>query len=244
MDSGNRRTDPAGHRAGGNLVSPAELDRELERILASQTFAKSHRLQDLLRYTVERIKSGRADSIKEYLLAVEVFGRKSSFDPRFDSIVRVQASRLREKLEKYYATEGRADDILIAVPKGAYVPTVQHRWQRPPSNHKRWWHWVAGAALLCGIFGAALWFAVWQPPAAGRHAPVLRRLTSDAGFTGYPALSQDGKWIAVLCVHDRIDRARLWSSVHATRSATRIRWAMECSPRSGMVSQPGRFASS
>ena len=117
MDSGNSTTDAAGRRAGGDLVSPDELDRELERILASQTFARSHRLRDLLRYTVERIKSGRADSIKEYLLAVEVFDRKPSFDPRFDSIVRVQASRLREKLEKYYATEGLTDEIRIALPK-------------------------------------------------------------------------------------------------------------------------------
>src|SRR5215472_11659856 len=127
MDSGNSRTEAAGHRAGVDPVSPEELDRELERILASQTFAKSRRLQDLLRYTVERIKTGRTDSLKEYLLAVEVFDRKPSFDPRFDSIVRVQASRLREKLEKYYATEGRGDTILIAIPKGAYVPTIQLR---------------------------------------------------------------------------------------------------------------------
>src|SRR5215475_2454528 len=141
MDSGNSRTGAAGKRAGADPVSPDELDRELERILASQTFAKSHRLQDLLRYTVERIKSGRADSIKEYLLAVEVFDRKPSFDPRFDSIVRVQASRLREKLEKYYATEGLNDDILIAVPKGAYIPTVQRRRQQSPANSNHRWRW-------------------------------------------------------------------------------------------------------
>ena len=104
VDAGDRRTDPAGNRADRDVVSPEEFDQEL-RILASQTFARSRRLQDLLRYTVERIKTGRTDSIKEYLLAVEVFDRKPSFDPRFDSIVRVQASRLREKLEKYYATE-------------------------------------------------------------------------------------------------------------------------------------------
>ena len=67
MDSGNSRTDAAGNTAGRDLVLPGELDRELEKILASQTFAKSRRLQDLLRYTVERIKTGRTDSIKEYL---------------------------------------------------------------------------------------------------------------------------------------------------------------------------------
>ena len=221
MDSGNNRTDAPGHRAGGDLVSPEDLDRELERILASQTFAKSHRLRDLLRYTVERIQSGHADSIKEYLLAVEVFGRKPSFDPRFDSIVRVQASRLREKLEKYYATEGRTDDILIAVPKGAYVPTVQRRGQRPTSSDKRWWRWAAGAALLFGICGAVLWFAVLQPPTPARHAPVLRRLTSDAGFTGYPAVSQDGKWIAFASDRSGAGRFDIWVMPAAAGSAAR-----------------------
>ena len=189
MDAGNSLTD--GNRAR-DVVSPDELDRELERILVSQAFARSRRLQDLLRYTVERIKTGRADTIKEYLLAVEVFDRKPSFDPRFDSIVRVQASRLREKLVKYYATEGREDDILIAVPKGAYIPTVQRR-QRPPSAYQRRWVWGAVAALFSG---AVLWLAILQLQTPGRHSPVLRRLTSDAGFSGYPAVSQDGKWIA------------------------------------------------
>src|SRR5215475_12450098 len=132
MDSGSSRTEGAGSHSEHTTVLPDELDLALERILGSQTFAKSRRLQDLLRYTVERIKLGRSDTIKEYLLAVEVFHRKPSFDPRFDSIVRVQASRLREKLEKYYATEGSEDEILIAVPKGAYIPTVQRRRQRPP----------------------------------------------------------------------------------------------------------------
>src|SRR5262249_33476303 len=110
MDDGTSREDSTSHPAdGGDAVSIVELDRQLERILASQTFARSRRLQDFLRYPVDRIKTGPGEPIKEYLLAVEVFGRKPSFDPRFDSIVRVQASRLRQKLETYYATEGRSD---------------------------------------------------------------------------------------------------------------------------------------
>ena len=214
MDSGDSHTDAAGN----DLVSPGELDRELEKILASQVFAKSRRLQDLLRYTVERIKTGRADSLKEYLLAVEVFNRKPSFDPRFDSIVRVQASRLREKLEKYYATEGRTDDVLIAVPKGAYIPTVCRRPHPPPVGHKRRWPWVAGAAVFAG---ALLWFVILQPPAPGRRTPVLRRLTSDAGFTGYPAVSQDGKWIAFASDRSGAGRFDIWVTPAADGSTAR-----------------------
>ena len=218
MDTGNSRTDSAGNRADRDIVSPDELNREMERILASQTFAKSRRLQDLLRYTVERIETGRTDNLKEYLLAVEVFDRKPSFDPRFDSIVRVQASRLREKLEKYYATEGRSDDILIDVPKGAYIPTVQRRRQRPPYAYQRRWLWVAGAALFSG---AVLWLAILQLPTQGRHQPVLRRLTSDAGFTGYPAVSQDGKWIAFASDRSGAGRFAVWVTPATDGSAAR-----------------------
>jgi Tol biopolymer transport system component len=218
MDAGYSQADPAGNRGDRDVVSPNELDRELERILASRTFARSRRLQDLLRYTVDRIKTGRADSIKEYLLAVEVFGRKPSFDPRFDSIVRVQASRLREKLQKYYATEGRGDEILIAIPKGAYIPTVQHRRQRLPSAYKRRWLWIAGAALFSG---AVLWLAILQLQTSGRHPPVLRRLTSDAGFTGYPAVSQDGKWIAFASDRNGGGRFAVWVTPATDASAAR-----------------------
>jgi eukaryotic-like serine/threonine-protein kinase len=218
MDSGNGRADADGKHAGRDLVSPDELDRELGNILASRTFAKSHRLQDLLRYTVERIKSGRTDTIKEYLLAVEVFDRKPSFDPRFDSIVRVQASRLRQKLEQYYSTEGRADEILITVPKGAYIPAVQRRRHRPPGAYKRRWLWLAGAALFSA---AVLGFFILRPLAPRRRPPVLRRLTSDAGFTGYPAISQDGKWIAFASDRSGAGRFDVWVAPAADASAGR-----------------------
>jgi hypothetical protein len=150
MDAGSSRTDSTNNPPQGRPVSADELNHQLEKILASRTFAKSHRLRDFLRYTVERIKTGADEPVKEYLLAVEVFGRKASFDPRFDSIVRVQASRLREKLEKYYATEGRGDTILIAVPKGAYIPTIQRLHQHPPRPYKRLALWVGATVVFAG----------------------------------------------------------------------------------------------
>jgi hypothetical protein len=119
VDSGNSRTDTAGNTAGRDLVLPEELDRELEKILASQTFAKSRRLRDLLRYTVERIKTGHTDSVKEYLLAVEVFNRKPSFDPRFDSIVRVQASRLEQR-NRTRVTRPENEPACVKISKGFF----------------------------------------------------------------------------------------------------------------------------
>lgn len=217
MDA-NNPTESTSNLTQGVAVSPEETLRQLERILGSHAFAKSRRLQDFLRYTVERIQAARGETIKEYLVAIEVFGRKPSFDPRFDSIVRVQASRLREKLEKYYATEGRDDAILISIPKGAYVPTIYRRRQRPPHAFGGRWLRVAAAAVFSGT---VLWLAVvsFRPP--GPRPPVLHRLTSDAGFTGYPAVSQDSKWIAFASDRSGPGRLAVWVTPAADASAAR-----------------------
>lgn len=218
MDTGSSQTNGGGSSAGVDAVTLQELDRQLERILGSQAFAKSRRLRDFLRYTVERVKTGRGETIKEYLLAVEVFGRKASFDPRYDSIVRVQAARLREKLEKYYATEGSGDTILIAIPKGAYVPTVQRRRRNAPYALLRRWLWVGAAAVIAG---AAAWLALFRAAPPGQRPPVLRRLTSDDGFTGYPAVSQDGRWLAFASDRSGLGHFAVWVAPAADASAAR-----------------------
>jgi hypothetical protein len=79
----------------------------------------------MLRFIVEEALGGRAERLKEYILGVEVFGRPNWFDPRLDSIVRVEARRLRAALETYYADEGRADAVVIELAKGAYFPTFR-----------------------------------------------------------------------------------------------------------------------
>jgi serine/threonine-protein kinase len=67
--------------------------------------------------------------LKEYLVGVEVFNKLETFDPRIDSIVRVEARRLRSKLERYYQTEGRDDEVVIQFRKGSYVPLLMTREQ-------------------------------------------------------------------------------------------------------------------
>ena len=78
-----------------------------------------------MRFVVDEQLAGRADALKEYTIALEVFERDESFDPQTSSIVRIEASRLRSKLEKYNATTGRGDAIRINLPQGSYVPTFQ-----------------------------------------------------------------------------------------------------------------------
>jgi len=115
--------------ASGHGV-PAEAVREqLARILQSHAFASAPVLSQMLRYVVDRTLEGRTDELKEYALGVDVFGRGASFDPRVDTIVRVQARRLRSKLEGYYNIEGRMDPVLIEIPKGRYIISFR---QLPP----------------------------------------------------------------------------------------------------------------
>ena len=74
--------------------------------------------------------AGRSEKLKEYSIGVEVFDRETSFDPRTDPIVRVQARRLRARLTRYYEEEGRHEEIRIELPKGSYAP-VFHRHSAP-----------------------------------------------------------------------------------------------------------------
>jgi hypothetical protein len=96
---------------------------QLERILESRALHGSENLKSFLKFVVDKSLTDSADQLKEYTIATEVFGRSNHFSPRNDSVVRVQASRLRSKLQEYYATEGKTDRVLIELPKGHYNPS-------------------------------------------------------------------------------------------------------------------------
>lgn len=100
---------------------------QLARIRQSAEFDATDREHRFLQYVVEETLAGRGGRIKAYTVAVEVFGRDSTFDPQNDPIVRVAASHLRRSLERYYLTAGKSDPIVIGIPKGGYVPTFSER---------------------------------------------------------------------------------------------------------------------
>jgi len=106
-------------------LAAADVTAALDRVLASQAFANAGRLSRMLRYVVEKTLAGEVDQIKEYSVGVEVFDRRADFDPRLDSIVRVEARRLRARLAEYYDAEGRSDAIRFRLPKGGYAPTFE-----------------------------------------------------------------------------------------------------------------------
>lgn len=95
----------------------------LERVLHSETFGRSERSRDFLKYLVDREQAGAAELLKGFAIAVDVFGKNAEFDPSTDAVVRVQARRLRDLLDQYYATEGAADPLRIVIARGSYVPT-------------------------------------------------------------------------------------------------------------------------
>ena len=111
-------------------VPAGRVREQLARILASRAFARAERLRRFLRFTVEKTLDGEGDRLKEYLLGVEVFDRKASYDPRLEPIVRTEARRLRAKLRAYYQDEGHDDSVWIEFPTGGYAPVFQVRRER------------------------------------------------------------------------------------------------------------------
>jgi hypothetical protein len=117
---------------------PAVPDRdqckaELEAVIASGIFAKAPSLALLLDYVCTKYFEGQANQIKEYNIAVEALGRPASFDPKQDSIVRVEAFRLRKRLKQYYENEGADRHLRIVIPSGQYVPQFLEN-GRPAGN--------------------------------------------------------------------------------------------------------------
>jgi hypothetical protein len=98
---------------------------ELQTLLGSKEFTRAPMLALLLTYLCERLFAGEANKIKEYSVGVEVFKRGASFDQDSDSIVRVEANRLRKRLAEYYAGEGATHRLQITIPVGQYVPRFE-----------------------------------------------------------------------------------------------------------------------
>lgn len=147
--------------------SPEQVRAALERIAGSKGFAEAGRLPGFLRRLVEAALRGETGRLKESVLGVEAFQREAGFDPRTDPIVRVEARRLRSRLEDYYAGPGADDDVRILLPKGGYVPAFQLRTPEsaaPPAGEDltpmpRGWR-LAG--ILAGLAVAGIGLGYWQ----------------------------------------------------------------------------------
>jgi hypothetical protein len=113
-------------RVQRGTVSEEEVRQQLARIVDSNMFRRSTQMVRFLTIIVERSLSGRPEDLKEYVLGRDAFHRGEDYDPRTDSIVRVEAQRLRRKLREYYDSKDRRDTILIELPAGSYVPVFKY----------------------------------------------------------------------------------------------------------------------
>ena len=159
------RDAPNASSSNGELT-PDAVRATLDKILSSPGFANAERLTKFLRYTVEETLNGQTDKLKESLLGIDVFGRKPSYDPRVDAVVRTEAVKLRARLRDYYESEGREDEIIIDLPKGGYVPVFRFRDKLPavttpeviekPSGAD-WKPAFAGALILAVLAVSIYW---------------------------------------------------------------------------------------
>jgi len=103
-------------------ADPVLVNAELSRILADSPFCNSKRLSDFLRYVVAEALAGRGDRIKQYSVALSVFGRPDDFDPQADPIVRIHAGRVRRALDAFYQQTQERSELEIRIPVGTYRP--------------------------------------------------------------------------------------------------------------------------
>jgi len=134
-----------------------EVREHVRHVLSSASFEGSERASMLLGFLVEQTLRGDGGRLKEYTLGTEVLGKSDSFDPRIDPIVRTEMSRLRTRLERYYAEEGRDDPVVITLPKGSYVPQFQIR-EIEPAGVKSVRD--AAPAQTSRSFGPVVWFGL------------------------------------------------------------------------------------
>jgi hypothetical protein len=162
-------------------LSASEIRTQLEKVLASATFARSERSQKFLQYVCDLTLRGEGSRINQYLVGSEVFQRGPDYSTDEDSVVRRQAHLLRQKLDTYYSREGQLDPIRIELPVGHYVPVFRR-------------HTLEGVATQAQI----------EPPAkintAGRsflRAPFLVLFVIVAALSGFAIGWISGRQVTV-----------------------------------------------
>ena len=177
-----------------NCLIASEIFELVSRILGSSGFRSSETLRKVLRYLAEASIEGRAD-LKEYTIGVDALGKSSDYNPQTDSTVRVQVSKLRQRLDEYYRTEGIGDPILISLPKGGFHLKFEAREPEPvapaesvePRRPARLWIPVGLASILAFALGVVVSSVrvapdpvltpalkeLWAPLIAGKKPVVL-----------------------------------------------------------------------
>jgi hypothetical protein len=217
-----------------DLIDTGQERAELDAILNSAAFRKAPNQSRFLRYLCERHFEGLSEQPKEHQIAIEALGRSEDFDEREDSIVRVEAFRLRRRLERYYQTEGSAHPLRIAIDAGQYrVRFMEARengggnisglvlenevlpdapLQKKDASGRR--RWIAAMFLAVVSICLAVTAVVWQ-----RHSKLLSQSPSTAAVPSVaspPAVLNSGPGVRILAGYSRpahLDRlGQVWGA--------------------------------
>jgi TolB-like protein len=178
--------------APDKLPAPTEIEirAQLDRILSSAEFHVTPRARKFLAYVVDEAIVGRSNQIKAYSIAIEVFGRDSSFDAQADPVVRIEAGGIRRALERYYLIAGQDDPVIITLPKGGYVPAFARSEHLPVPTKAEITAVDKPAAPLSRRVGPRIWLAATLlvgPALAADYGIRTMLYTNDASM---PAVRQ------------------------------------------------------
>jgi adenylate cyclase len=162
-------------------VGPDEVARELQRLLDLPEFQRNRNASAFLKFVVEETLAGRGDRLKAFTIATLALQRDDTFDPQNNSIVRVQATRVRQMLDAHYVSVGQDHSVRISLPRGSYVPSFEPgpggpsqadmpKHGRPATGRRRVALPLVAAGIVLGLgLGAIsqhyLW-ALWSRPSA------------------------------------------------------------------------------
>jgi serine/threonine-protein kinase len=193
------------------------VQAQVDKILASDLFANAGNLSRFLRFIVDQTLDGQGEHLKEYRIAVEVFGRGDGFDPKEDTIVRVQARNLRAKLANYYESEGRGDPVIIELPKGRYAPSFRSvRPLRKSQSEGRRSMLYFGLVLIVALAAGTYWIER-RPARGGIQLSILVWPFSDA------SPEEGGAYLANGICTDLITALAKTKAVRVVRGPTGLR---------------------
>jgi tetratricopeptide (TPR) repeat protein len=171
--------------------TPDAIRQALASITASPDFVSAGRLGPFLSHLVTVTLAGETDRLKESVLGIEFFDRGTDYDPRLDPVVRIEARRLRLRLEKYYATVGERDAVRSGLPKGRYVPSFEMAPEpQAPFYRRRSFIVTSGLLAVCLVVAIAGWKRILPDLSAPPADPA--RVAFERGVYQMNLFSQPG----------------------------------------------------
>ncbi len=172
------------------VVAQEEIHAQVDRLVQSKTFETSEVHRKLLQYLAEKSINGEADRLKEYTIGLEAFGKPPTYDPKHDSIVRLQVGRLRQKLAAYYQSEAAGDPIVVNLPKGAFKLSFELAASPPvapepvPQSRPRILFALLAITILWAVIATVSYFRL-----RAQMAPVLAAWNGELESLWAPFLS-------------------------------------------------------